>query len=156
MSRRRVLLLAAAAAAVATLALGAFALGGVSRPVATAAQTELIARELRCPTCEGLSVADSPSRPAAEMRAQIEALLAEGRTASEVKRHFVERYGEWILLAPTSPAAWLIPPLVVLAAGGALAVWLMQPRPMPGPPVEDQPRDRWRDRVREDLEAFDA
>ena len=132
-----------------------------TEPLSRAAQVEAIASELRCPSCQALSVADSPSGAAAEMRRQIDALLAEGRTPDEVKQHFVDRYGEWILLAPTSPAAWVVPVLITVAALAGLAVWLRR-RPAAGGAAEapdSSPRraeDRYRERVRDELEALDA
>lgn len=83
-----------------------------------------LAGELRCPDCAGLSVAESPSRSAAEIRRQIDALLAEGRTPDEVRQHFVDRYGEWILLAPRSPLPWLVPAALLLLGAGGFAAWL--------------------------------
>ncbi|MBA2264405.1 MAG: cytochrome c-type biogenesis protein CcmH, partial [Chloroflexi bacterium] len=74
-----------------------------------AERTDALARELRCPDCQGLSVADSPTRSAQEIRRQISSLVAGGAGDEEVRGHFVARYGEWILLAPSSPAYWVIP-----------------------------------------------
>lgn len=88
------------------------------------AQVEEIARTLRCPTCRALSVEDSPSGMAAEMRDLIREQLAAGKSPEEVKAYFVERYGEWILLKPKATGfnwtVWLLP--IVLLAGGLLFV----------------------------------
>src|SRR3970040_1507015 len=59
-----------------------------------------ISAELRCPVCQGLSVADSPSRMADQMRDLIRERLEARESPGAVKAYFVERYGEWILLAP--------------------------------------------------------
>jgi cytochrome c-type biogenesis protein CcmH len=59
-----------------------------------------IASELRCVVCQNLSVADSPSEMAAQMRAIVRERLAAGDSPEQVREYFVERYGEWILLAP--------------------------------------------------------
>ncbi len=167
MNRWRALVLSAGGAAViALLALGALAMLRPATPVTAEEQAQAIAAELRCPTCEGLSVADSPSAPAAEIRRQITELLAEGRTADEVRRHFVDRYGEWILLAPSAPLAWLLPPLVIVVGAVALIVWLQRSAP-PGVEPADQATGgepitggaaptTYRERVREELEAIDA
>ena len=54
--------------------------------------------------------------PAArEIRRQIGELVDAGATDAEVRAHFVDRYGEWILLAPTSPAAWILPFAALIA-----------------------------------------
>ena len=125
MSRLPPLLAAAALLAVVTVAVVVVA-GG--REPTRAEQADAIARELRCPDCQALSVADSPTESAAEIRRQIDALVAQGATPDEVRAHFVDRYGEWILLAPAAPAAWLIPILVVLGATIALLAWLARVR----------------------------
>jgi cytochrome c-type biogenesis protein CcmH len=154
-SRATVLLGLAAVLAAAVVVVVALA----RAPTATSPKEKgaAIAAELRCPTCEALSVADSPSRSAAEIRRQIAAQLEAGRTPAEVKQYFVDRYGEWILLAPASPVAWLAPPLVVAAAAAALAAWLLRGR---GRERADgsagTTSDRARDRVREEAEALDA
>ena len=114
-----------------------------------------LARELRCPDCQGLSVADSPTRSAQEIRRQIARLVADGATDGEVREHFVARYGDWILLAPSSPAAWIIPFVVVLAGAGALAAWLVAERrrvPAPVGTISDEERRR----LRAEAEALDA
>ena len=121
-------------------------------PAATAAS---LAGELRCPDCEGLSVSESPSRSAAEVRRQIEALLAEGRTPEAVRQHFVDRYGEWILLAPRSPLPWLAPAALLLVAVAAFALWIRGRAPAPHPVLGGEVTPAAR-RVREEAEALDA
>jgi cytochrome c-type biogenesis protein CcmH len=114
-----------------------------------------LAAELRCPDCQGLSVADSPTRSAQEMRRQIDELVAGGASDDEVRAHFTARYGEWIRLAPSSPALWLVP-FVVLAAGiVALLAWLGRRAPRPGTPVTG-PTDEERRRLHDEAEALDA
>ena len=87
-----------------------------------------IASQLRCVVCQNLSVADSPSEMAQQMRAIIRERLAAGETPDQVVQYFVERYGEWILLAPRRRGftllVWLLPPLALLAGLGVLAIVL--------------------------------
>ena len=94
--------LALPVAAAALLALAAVAALQALRPSdqTMADQSRAIAAELRCPDCEGLSVAESHTVAANAIRAEIAAQLAAGRSADEIRQHFVARYGEWILLAP--------------------------------------------------------
>jgi cytochrome c-type biogenesis protein CcmH len=83
-------------------------------------QTRVIATELRCVVCQNLSVADSPSEMAQQMRGVIRDQLREGKTPEEVKGYFVSKYGEWVLLAPSTQGfslmVWVVP-FVVLTAG---------------------------------------
>ena len=117
-------------------------------------RADALASELRCPDCQGLSVADSQTASAREIRRQVDELVASGATDDEVRAHFVDRYGEWILLAPASPAAWILPFVVVAAGVGLLAAWLVRRRP--GPPEPVTLDDETRRRLHEDAEALDA
>ncbi|MDQ6909282.1 MAG: cytochrome c-type biogenesis protein CcmH, partial [Actinomycetota bacterium] len=94
------------------------------RPPSLSERTRSLESELRCPVCQGLSIADSPAELAVEMRSVVAARLAAGASDADVRAYFVERYGSWILLAP-DPAGpnlllWAIPGLVLI--GGAAAV----------------------------------
>ena len=79
-----------------------------------------IAAGLRCPVCQNLSVADSPSEMAQEMRALILDQLRAGKSREEIRAYFVSKYGEWILLSPTPKGfallVWVLPGLGLLAA----------------------------------------
>ncbi len=90
------------------------------------AQVRELAAKLRCPTCRALSVQDSPSGMAQEMRTLIREQLESGKTPEEVTAYFVDRYGEWILLKPTAQGfnwtVWLLP--ILMLAGGLFFVFL--------------------------------
>jgi cytochrome c-type biogenesis protein CcmH len=102
-----------------------------SRPVrvqsdsALEAMTTMLASELRCPVCQGNSIQDSPSELAQQMRDLIRDQLRAGSTPDEVRAYFVEKYGEWILLAPKAEGLNLIVYIVPFAAIllGGLVVW---------------------------------
>lgn len=100
--------------------LAAVAAVAVPRPETQEERVARIAAELRCPVCQGLSVNDSPSESAREMRAMVERGVAEGRTDDEIRDRFRAAYGDWILLAPPTGDArglvWLVP-LVAIGAG---------------------------------------
>lgn len=143
----------------ALLALALLALLSALQPPAAATRSEQVAAlsaQLRCPDCAGLSVAESTSASAAAIRDEVTALLAAGRTPDEVRQHFVDRYGEWILLSPRAPVAWLLPLALLLLAAVALGAWLLRARHGDAsPPTAAAPAAELQ-RVREEAEALDA
>ena len=88
-------------------------------------RTRDVASQLRCPVCQGLSIADSPSDLALQMKDLVRDQLRAGRSPDEVKRYFIDKYGEWILLEPKATGAnllvYLLPVFAVL--GGLVLVW---------------------------------
>jgi cytochrome c-type biogenesis protein CcmH len=128
--RTRTLAVLVAAVAVVGLAV-VFASGGSERSESVDDRVHEIGAGLRCPVCLNLSVADSPSPLAGEMRAQIETQLRSGRSPEQVRAFFVDRYGEWILLAPTRRGLNLLPwaiPIVGLLVGAAVWFGLVRRR----------------------------
>jgi cytochrome c-type biogenesis protein CcmH len=94
-----------------------------------------LAAELRCPDCEGLSVADSSSSSAQAIRADLRRRIRAGRSDESIRQGYVDRFGESILLNPEGEGlgvlVWGLPVLVlVVGAGGlvlALRRWQRQP-----------------------------
>jgi len=91
-------------------------------PIGQAASDEArkIAHDLHCPICEGLSVADSPSQLAVQMRGVIKDKLEAGESREQIMQYFVERYGENILMSPPrsgfTTIVWVAPYVAVVAA----------------------------------------
>ena len=69
--------------------------------------------ELRCPTCQGLSVKDSDAGFSNSIKDKIRELMKDGKSDKEILAYFVKRYGEWILRAPTKSGfnlvLWILP-----------------------------------------------
>lgn len=142
----------------ALLALAALVLVDALGPAASLTQDEQaaqIAGELRCPDCQSLSVAESQTAAAAAIRREITSLLESGQSPEQVRQHFVDRYGEWILVEPRSALVWLLPAVAVLLGTGLLAWWLARGRSVLTPTIEPA-SDRIRDRIREEVEKLDA
>lgn len=78
--------------------------------VATAeARTEVLAHLLRCPVCQGLSVADSNSEAAVNMKQRVHDLVQQGYSDDQILTYFITRYGQWIVLEPpTEGLGWVI------------------------------------------------
>ena len=81
----------------------------------------VIAKDLRCPTCQGVSVADSGADGARAMKDRIRELVSLGYTSEQIHDYFVSKYGEWILLRPKKDhqVLWLAP-VVFLVLGGVV------------------------------------
>jgi cytochrome c-type biogenesis protein CcmH/NrfF len=129
-------------------------------PASEAERVERIAAGLRCPDCQALSVAESRTRAAAAIRDEIATLVTAGSSDDEVRAHFVERYGQWILLAPDDPLAWWLPVGAIVLAVAAFGGWLWAGRSRPAAadpvPAPAAPAEADRRRVRDELEALDG
>jgi cytochrome c-type biogenesis protein CcmH len=113
-------------------------------------QTRAIATELRCVVCQNLSVADSPSEMAQQMRAIVREQLQAGKSPDQIKNFFVSKYGEWVLLKPKttgiSALLWVLPYVVlvvgVITALGFVRRWVAKKKPQQSaqPPLSQQLR----------------
>jgi cytochrome c-type biogenesis protein CcmH len=141
---------------------GVLVVRAVTAPApSSAALAAALAGELRCPDCQGLSVAESRTAAADAIRREIAEQLAAARSPDEIRERFVARYGEWILLSPRDPLAWLAPALALLAGLGVLGWWLIDRRrraAIETPPAQaaPAPAEGDRARVRDELDALDA
>ncbi len=88
------------------------------------ARVQALGKMLRCPMCQGLSIADSGSSAARAQMDRVRELVAEGKTDDEIRAYFVARYGEWALLEPPAHGVnWLVFLLpVALVLVGALVI----------------------------------
>jgi len=147
-----------ARAALVLLALVAAPVWAVAAPVDEKTVQE-IAAQLRCVVCQSLSVADSPSETAHQMRGIIRERLAAGETPVQVRDYFVEKYGQWILLSPPRRGfdllVWVVP-FAALGAGLVLVAlvlrrWRRTPSPVPTAGLEPSVRER----IRREMEELD-
>lgn len=110
------------------------------------ADPDTVAREiglgLRCPVCQGLSVADSTSPTAVNMQRRIRELVARGYTEVQIDDFFVEKYGEWVLLEPRGDGlnqlVWLGPALAFALGLGLAGTFVLRG----SPPEPDTGADR--------------
>ena len=90
------------------------------------AKTKTVASELRCPVCQGLSIQDSPSELAQQMRTVVKERLATGQSEQDVKDYFISKYGEWILLEPQAHGfnllVYALPALLVVGGAGLIVL----------------------------------
>lgn len=111
-------------------------------------RTHEVAALLRCPVCQGLSVADSPSAMALKMKAQVKEMLAAGHSQEQVLAYFERSYGEFVRLSPPLRGVnWLVwlAPLLGLLAGAAVVAWALRapaaPEVLPPPSPDALPED---------------
>jgi cytochrome c-type biogenesis protein CcmH len=91
--------------------------------------TNVTAGLLRCPVCQGLSVADSPASLAVKMKAQVRELHQKGYTEKQILAYFEKSYGQFVLLEPTFEGInWLVwlAPVGALALGGFVVVRMLR------------------------------
>jgi cytochrome c-type biogenesis protein CcmH len=175
-TRRRALLAAAALLVASAAAAQEKAQGGDPRGVvgppkgralageALLARTEDVAGLLRCPVCQGLSVADSPATMAVNMKAEVREMLATGYDQEQILAYFERSYGEFVRLQPPLRGVnWLVwlGPVLALAAGGVFVKRALsarrttapaeEPSALPGPGTlpDDPELARYVRRVRE-------
>jgi cytochrome c-type biogenesis protein CcmH len=139
------------------LALALVAAVGLGAAPVNEEAVQAVAANLRCVVCQSLSVADSPSETARQMREIIRERLAAGETPEQVTAFFVERYGDWILLAPPRQGftllVWVVPfaglALGLIVVAVAVRRWS---RPRPGAPADVPEVDAaTRERIRREM-----
>lgn len=115
-----------------------------------------IARGLRCPVCQGMSVADSTTEAAMAMKSRISDLVRDGYSDEQIIDYFVARYDTWILLAPpreSNPLVYIGPG--VLGLLGLLGVaFAVRATTRSRPPVDPKPAadDAYTQRVLKELD----
>ncbi len=118
-----------------------------------AARTEEVAALMRCPVCQGLSVADSPTPQALALKGKVERLLAAGYSEEQVLTYFEASYGEFIRLSPKPEGfnlvVWWLPVVMVVVGG-----WLVARRVRAAPQraAEDDLAE-FRERVRAEVDG---
>ncbi|MDE3113925.1 MAG: cytochrome c-type biogenesis protein CcmH [Chloroflexota bacterium] len=119
----------------------AVAVAVVPRAEAPADRVARLSSELRCPVCQGLSVEDSPSDTAREMRQLVAQRVDQGWSDDRIRAEFRAAYGDWIFLSPplVDPrgAIWLVP-LAVVALGTALVASRLRRAPPRAAPTDAQ------------------
>ena len=94
------------------------------------ALTAEVGQILRCPVCQGMPIAESPSQMAQDMMVLVREMVQEGKNKEEIISYFEERYGEWVLLAPKAYGInlglWIFPLLFIVLGG--LLVWTYKGR----------------------------
>ena len=93
------------------------------------ARYQALLPQLRCPKCPNQSLADSDAPIAADLRALVRRMLADGRSDAQIRAHLVARYGDSVLYSPPlrggGALVWALPGLMTLAIF-LMAAWLIR------------------------------
>ena len=110
------------------LAFGASA-RGPQTPAQRAAALDGI---LKCPSCDGISVADSSASTAAAVRQLVLARVRQGQSDQQIEQYLVSRYGPSILLRPPTTGitavVWVVPLLAAVGGAGGLGLFFWRRR----------------------------
>ncbi|SMX42595.1 cytochrome c-type biogenesis protein [Actibacterium lipolyticum] len=92
------------------------------------ARAREISKGLRCLVCRNESIDESNASLAKDLRVLVRERLVEGDSDVEVVDFVVDRYGEYVLLKPTTGGAnvllWIAGPAMLLLALGIGAVYI--------------------------------
>jgi cytochrome c-type biogenesis protein CcmH len=93
-------------------------------PASAAERIAALETQVKCPSCEDLSVAVSNAPSAVAVRHQISAFVHEGRSDQEITDYLVAKFGPTILLRPPTSGLtlvlWVVP--VVLGVGALVGL----------------------------------
>ncbi|MBP1631725.1 MAG: ccmH [Acidobacteria bacterium] len=102
-------------------------------------RVQAIGTRIKCPVCQGESIAESPSETSTAMMQVVAEKVAAGESDDQIIRYFTDRFGSGILLDPPfrgrTLALWLTP-LAALAAGVALILGRRRSRTVTPTPEE--------------------
>ena len=98
----------------------------VGDPETSSERAASLAATIACPQCSGQPVSESSAPIAQVIRAEIKEQVDQGRSDSEIRAYYVEQYGQWVNLNPSSSGfdslVWISPFLVVGIALGGLVL----------------------------------
>ena len=99
-----------------------------------------LSRELRCLVCRNESIDESNADLARDMRILVRERLVEGDSDDEVMAFLVARYGEFVLLRPTTGGAnlilWTAAPAMLVLALGTAVVYLRRRKMASDAPID--------------------
>ncbi len=157
-ARRLALTIALACGTLAPMSTGTAFAQQSTGPAATAADIapeyeerfRKLSEELRCLVCQNQTLADSNAELAGDLRREVQAQMAKGKSDTEIKDYLVARYGDFVLYRPpvqsNTMLLWFGPFALLLV--GATAWLLVQRRSRArraeAPPTSDDERERAR------------
>ena len=122
------------------LAVGASRVGGRQT---VAARVNHIGSQLRCPVCQGETVANSDAPVARDIRTLVQQRVEAGQSDQQIIAYVVHQYPGTLLNPPASGVGlivWALPVMVFVAAVGGLAFAFVRWRTRSGAAVTDADR----------------
>jgi cytochrome c-type biogenesis protein CcmH len=108
------------------------------------ARARVISKGLRCPVCQNESIDESSASLAADLRLLVRERLIAGDSDEEVFDFVVRRYGEFVLLAPSTSGAnivlWIAAP-AMLWIGLMFGIFFIRSRSKLAGHKQDRPLD---------------
>lgn len=126
----------------------AFQLAAADTPLDSPRQEERaqsLMREIRCVVCENEPVSQSTADIAVDMRRAIRAQINEGKSDSEIRRFFTERWGQYVSFRPPTEGLglllWAFPFALLLGVAGFLGFRSFRTRKADLKPLADESLD---------------
>ena len=108
----------------------------ISTQPANVDRAQQVGAQIKCPVCQGESIADSPSQMARDMMALVEDRIGQGRSDSEIINELLRAYSGALLLNPPASgntlALWLAPAMAAIVGVAVIAWWRRHPGPKAG------------------------
>ena len=104
-----------------------------------AERTRSLGSELRCPDCESQSITQSSTATARAARTDIRQRIAAGQSDADIRRAYIDKFGDSILLNPESSGlgilVWGLPAAALVLGGAGLVLalrrWRREPHLQP-------------------------
>ncbi len=122
----------------------AVAVAGDDGPQTSAERARSLAEGIKCPTCQGQSVASSDAPAARSIKTEIARRIEEGQTDQEIRDYIVGLYPDSSLTPPRSGVAglvWFLPVALFVGAVGGLAAVFRSWRSPPDAEISDADRE---------------
>lgn len=114
-------------------------------PPTRAERIAALESSLKCPNCVDLSIRQSDTAAAADLRAEVVRLVDRGESDAQVEATVVGQYGASELLSPPSSGidtlAWAVPVAALCGGGSVLAIVLARRRRNPTAPLAPSEED---------------
>jgi cytochrome c-type biogenesis protein CcmH len=109
------------------------------------ARARTLSKDLRCLVCRNENIDDSNADLARDIRLLVRERLVAGDTDAAAMAYIVDRYGEYVLLNPTSKGAnlilWIAGPAMLLLGGGVAVAYIRKRRGAGDPAASELSED---------------